>query len=126
MAIIRQTKAVKTLLQIFTESPSAISAPELIRALRDEMNKTTVYRILEKLESGGIIHSFMDKDGLTWYAKCRECAIAHQPDSHPHFQCQACGKIECLQVEVALPILPAYEIESTSILLVGKCRDCVE
>lgn len=124
MGIIRQTKAVRTLLKIFTESEHAVSVPDLAHRLKAEMNKTTVYRILDRLEADGVIHSFMDKDGLKWYAKCTGCAKSHHVDNHPHFQCQQCGKIECLPVEIPLPELPTHHIESASILFVGTCQDC--
>ena len=33
------------------------------------MNKTTVYRILDRFEKEGILHWFIDNDGLKRYAK---------------------------------------------------------
>jgi Fur family ferric uptake transcriptional regulator len=64
MGIIRKTKAVTEVLQIFEEKNEAKSVVYLIELLNDKMNKTTVYRILDRLEQDGIIHSFNGKTGL--------------------------------------------------------------
>lgn len=71
MAIIRKTKSVKRLFELFEKADSAISVVELVKQLKTEMNKTTVYRILERLDNEHVLHSFIDKDGLKWYAKCK-------------------------------------------------------
>ena len=70
MGVVRNTKAVKTVLKLFQEVGFGLSVVHLVQSLRTEMNKTTVYRVLERLESEGELHSFIGKDGLKWYAKC--------------------------------------------------------
>ena len=69
MSILRQTKSVKLLLQEFKNTKTAISVVSLVDKFQNKMDKTTVYRILERLESSGQLHSFMGKDGLKRYAK---------------------------------------------------------
>ncbi|MEM9821488.1 MAG: transcriptional repressor [Bacteroidota bacterium] len=127
MGIIRKTKSVKRLLEIFDQSNAAISVVELVDQLRPEINNTTVYRILERLEKGDILHSFMGKDGLKWYAKYSTCDGGHHtsPHSHPHFQCSDCGKIECLALEITIPSLPNHKVDSANFLLIGQCGECM-
>lgn len=124
MSVIRKTKSVKTLLNIFKQTDHAISVIGLVKQLHQEMNKTTVYRILERLEGQGVLHSFMDKDGLKWYAMCSNCTDGHHKDAHPHFQCNECGKIECLTFEITIPSLPNHIVKSSNLLLTGQCADC--
>jgi len=124
MGIIRKTKSLATILQIFEENNKAKSVIELIELLKNEMNKTTVYRILDRLDEDGIIHSFNGKDGLKWYAKCNGCSARQHTDKHPHFQCTECDKVECLSVEVKIPSIKNHKVESTEILLMGKCEVC--
>jgi len=89
------------------------------------MNKTTVYRILERLEDSGELHSFNDSSGLMWYAKCQPTCTEHEHnDIHPHFQCKDCGKVECLEIEINVPKLATHKIENTSVLLTGQCETC--
>ena len=83
MAIIRKTKSLKQILQVFEETKQAISAVELFESLQSDMNKSTVYRLLVRLEDEGLIHSFLGGDGLKWYAKCNSCSDNQHHDVHP-------------------------------------------
>jgi Fur family ferric uptake transcriptional regulator len=124
MGIIRKTKAVTTVLQIFEEKNEPKSVVSLIELVKDEMNKTTVYRILDRLEQEGIIHSFNGKEGLKWYAKCEGCSTHHHIDKHPHFQCTTCDKVECLSIDIKIPSIKNHKIDATDILLMGQCEAC--
>lgn len=124
MGIIRKTKSVELLLGIFSQNSNALSVVNLVKKTKNQMNKTTVYRILERMESEGVVHSFNDINGNKWYAKCHSCSSDNHLDSHPHFQCKDCGAIECLSVEIAIPKVPNFQIDSAEIMLVGTCRNC--
>lgn len=125
MGIIRKTKAVKILLDLFENEFSAILAVDLVERLKDEMNKTTVYRALDRLEDEGIIHSFVGKNGLKWYAKCKNsCTADHHNDVHPHFECKKCKKVMCLPVEVTIPNIPNHTIDNTAVFITGICDNC--
>jgi len=125
MGIVRKTKAVNTVLNIFEHNNEAKSVVNLIELVKGEMNKTTVYRILDRLEQDGTIHCFNGKDGLKWYAKCNGCSENHHYDLHPHFQCNNCDKVECLSLEVKIPSLKNHKVDTTDILLMGQCSDCL-
>lgn len=124
MGITRQTKQVRALLEVFNKENRAISVVDLVKLLTSEMNKTTVYRILNKLVDDGIVHSFLGKGGLKWYAKCESCSCDTHNDVHPHFQCKTCGEVECLPVSFKIPPVNGYKIDSASLLLVGECLEC--
>ena len=124
MSIVRKTKSVEIIKGIFTKTENALSAVELVEQLKTQMNKTTVYRILERLENEGFVHSFTDGKGLTWYAKCQDCSKHQHKDTHPHFQCKKCGKVECLNEEIPLPSFPNHQVDNAEILLFGQCEEC--
>ncbi|WP_298535664.1 Fur family transcriptional regulator [uncultured Algibacter sp.] len=124
MGITRQTRHVKILLDTFNKKKRAISVVELVKLLESEMNKTTVYRIVDKLMDDGVLHSFIGKGGLKWYAMCDSCSCDGHNDVHPHFQCKTCGEVECLPVKFTLPSAKGYKIESASLLMVGECSSC--
>jgi len=126
MGVIRKTKFVEALLNIFDKSTNALSVVELVEQFKGKANKTTIYRILDRLENDGIVHSFKGQDGLTWYAKCSsDCSTAHHKDIHPHFQCQQCGKVECLSISIVLPKIKTHKIESAEMFLSGHCENCL-
>jgi len=126
MGIVRKTKSVRALLNEFDQTKVAISALELVERLPQQMNRSTVYRILERLEDDKTLHSFTGKDGLAWYAlNPKNGSHSSKLHTHPHFQCEDCGKTECIPVTVPIPDMAERSIESISLLIVGKCADCV-
>lgn len=124
MSVIRKTKSVKSVLQLFEHKETAVSTVDLIEELNEVMNKTTVYRILERLEKDGLVHSFTAKDGLRWYAKCNGCSPEQHLDEHPHIQCMICGKVKCLDLKFNIPTVSDYKVDSAELLLFGQCEAC--
>ena len=125
MAIIRKTKTVKIILEVFYKNDEAMSVVELANQFKDKMDKATVYRILDRLEDSGILHSFMGKDGLKRYAKSNSQHLSsNNMEIHPHFICNECGNSSCLPIKIAVPPITNYLIESAEQLLIGKCKDC--
>lgn len=124
MGIIRKTPAVSLLLKEFQENPSALSVIYLTKRLKSKINKTTIYRVLDKLEDDGVLHSFIGNSGIKWYAKCHNCSKENHRDLHPHFQCQKCGRVDCLAVTIDLPTIPNRKITTSQILYQGICDVC--
>ena len=48
------------MLDLFENTSNALSVVELTDTFSKKMNKTTVYRILDRLEEAGELHSFTD------------------------------------------------------------------
>ena len=74
MGIKRRTPSVDLLMKEFHNSNGAISVIELVNRLQMQINKTTIYRVLDKLEDDGVLHSFLDKNGSKCYAMCSDCS----------------------------------------------------
>lgn len=125
MGVVRKTKSVQTILDTFNESEEAISVVTLIERHKGQMNKTTIYRILGRLEQDGLLHSFLGHNGVKLFAKCNNCSSSRHHDIHPHFQCTECGKTECLRVELTVPQVAGHKIESVQVLYAGTCKDCI-
>lgn len=125
MGVVRKTKSLKSILGVFENSEQAFSSIELIEKFKNSMNKTTVYRILERLEDDGILHSFKGEGGLQWYAKCKGCTSEEHSDVHPHFQCRECGKTKCIDADIQIPKVSNHSIEKAEFLLVGTCEGCL-
>lgn len=124
MGVIRKTKSLDILLGQFEIETGAISAISLVQRLKDQLNKTTIYRLLERLEDDGVVHSFLGNNGEKWYARCAGCSAKHHVDHHPHFQCMECGKVDCLSMDITIPSIPNREIIGSQILIKGKCEAC--
>ena len=125
MGISRKTKAVKLLLNLFDQENNALSVVDLVSFFSEKMNKTTVYRILNRLEESGVLHSFIDRDGLKRYARGDQRSTPlNKPSIHPHFLCEDCGISTCLPLKVTTPSIPNYIINSSEQLYLGQCKNC--
>ena len=125
MGISRKTKTVKLLLNLFDQENKALSVVDLVSIFNEEMNKTTVYRILNRLEESGILHSFTDRNGLKRYAKGNQKpGSVKDSNIHSHFLCNDCGISSCLPLEIPIPSLPNTRIDSSDHLLTGQCENC--
>ena len=124
MGIKRKTQSVKVLLSEFELNSSAIPVTELIKRFYLQINKTTIYRILDKLEDDRVLHSFLDKNGIKCYAKSNYCTCDNHLDDHPHFQCIKCGRVDCLLIDLPIPKIKNREITISQTLIQGKCDLC--
>ena len=124
MGIKRKTQSVKVLLSEFEHNSSAIPVTELIKRFYLQINKTTIYRILDKLEDDRVLHSFLDKNGIKCYAKSNYCTCDNHLDGHPHFQCIKCGRVDCLLIDLPIPKIKNREITISKTLIQGKCDLC--
>ena len=126
MKIIRKTKTVKLLLGAFKKEKTALSIIELVEKFSGKMDKTTVYRILDRLEQSNILHSFIDRNGLKRYAKGQKNSVELDTTvSHPHFLCEECGVSTCLPIDIKIQPIKHYLIKSSQHLLTGCCKDCL-
>ncbi|NJX16441.1 Fur family transcriptional regulator [Tamlana crocina] len=124
MGVIRKTQSIDLLLSEFSRNSAAISVTDLTKRLEPKINKSTIYRTLERLEDDGVLHSFLGKSGIKWYAQCHSCTKETHVDSHPHFQCLDCGKVDCLNINVQIPNIANREVVASQVLIQGKCEDC--
>ena len=124
MGIKRKTQSVKVLLSEFERNSSAIPVTKLIKRFYLQINKTTIYRVLDKLEDDRVLHSFLDKNGIKCYAKSNYCTCDNHLDGHPHFQCIKCGRVDCLLIDLPIPKIKNREITISKTLIQGKCDLC--
>lgn len=124
MGVQRRTKTVERILAAFRDPKEALSAKMLLCRMDEGVNKTTVYRLLDRLEDDGVVHSFSGDDSIKYYARCHSCSDALHLHSHPHFQCVSCDKVRCLDFEVTLDAPENLQVMESQILLKGHCELC--
>ena len=104
----------------------AWQAREILDAIRARrsVNKVSVYRILDDLTRLGLVRKLPSEGAAAHY----ELACEHHPP-HPHFQCQACGEVQCLEPvpleRIWREIDPrGNRAERLEIRVEGLCRRC--
>lgn len=120
----RNTEKQNLVKEILTRSGHTMTVEGIIDAMPINVNKTTVYRILERFTDRGEVHSITGANGITYYALCKYCDRSHTIHNHIHFECKACKEVTCQSKEIGVPNLIGFEIEETQFLVIGICNKC--
>ena len=123
---LKNTKQRIRVLEEIALDSAAVSQPELEKKLGKEIDRVTLYRILNTYEDKGIVHRVIDMNGTANYAICSpSCTADHHHDEHVHFNCTNCLKIYCLNVDVPSVKMPAgYTASSLHFTTYGICEKC--
>ncbi len=121
----RNTPAKKTILELLKAENSALSQERIEAAVKGEMDRVTIYRVLNRFCEDGITHKILGDDGKYYFALCRDCGHEKHDHNHFHFRCVACNKIECLDEKVAVRLPDGYRMEHVAGWVTGYCAGCV-
>lgn len=127
-----KTKARECIVAYLKEhSGKRFTAREIYNYLKDEVegiNRTTIYRNLDRLCEQGELMRYKEPNQDAWYYQYSE---EHQHcDQHIHAQCSECGKIFHLEndfvddFEEKLHKFYGLDINASKTMIVGKCEDC--
>jgi Fur family transcriptional regulator, ferric uptake regulator len=111
--------------QALTGAGRPVTPQELLEPLGAQMNRVTLYRILDLL----VEHHVATRHNAGERA-FRYC-LRTGPTGHAHFTCSLCGHTECLDSQaltVGLAELLAQlpmRVDSAEIRFGGVCRDCL-
>jgi Fur family ferric uptake transcriptional regulator len=92
-----------------------------------DMDRVTLYRVLNDFEEAGLVHKIVDAAGITRFALCKHsCPDKHHADEHVHFNCHGCHKMFCLENVHAPQIkMPAgFKATGLQTLIYGLCESC--
>jgi Fe2+ or Zn2+ uptake regulation protein len=114
-------------LSVLMENEHPLNAKEVYENLcgDNRLNRTTVYRILDLFAEKGLASKISSGERSFCY-----CARPdRRANSHCHFHCKLCGRIECLQDlpglnESELKSGPGMDIHNIELRLDGICRTC--
>lgn len=123
---LKHTKQRVRVLEEIAMDDTAISQPELEKKFGNEIDRVTLYRILNVYEEKGILHRVLDRNGTANYAICSpSCTAEVHHDEHVHFNCTICQKIYCLNIIVPSVKMPAgYLASSINSTAYGICKSC--
>src|SRR5699024_5938086 len=120
----RQTPSTSAILSILKEAGAALSHDMLRNELEKEVDRTTIYRVLNRFHEDGIIHKVVCDDGKQYFAYCINCEEDEHRHNHFHFRCQGCGKVECLNKEIEVNLPNGYEAKIFNGVISGYCKNC--
>ena len=115
-----------SVMEVLGKSHEAYAHADL-EALFSDMDRVTLYRVLNDFEESGLVHKIIDMDGVTRFALCKHsCPGTHHADEHVHFNCQGCHKMYCLE-NVSPPsfsIPTGFKALGQNTLVYGLCKSC--
>ena len=126
MGVHRKTRNLELVLDAFRDTQEALSAHLRMDRLRTYVNRSTVYRLLDRLEDDGVLHSFLASENIKFYALCRGCSQSGHVHSHAHFQCTSCSQVVCIEQQVVVPTLNQGRVDEAQVLLKGQCATCMQ
>lgn len=90
------------------------------------MDKTSIFRALQLLSEKEVIHVIEDGSRSLKYELCHSKNQHTASDQHPHFYCEKCVALYCLD-NIPLPdvYLPAgFKVKSINMMYKGICPNC--
>jgi len=117
-------------LEVIGGNSSPLSAQDIYTILSrtSNINRVTVYRILDVLAEKGLVERLSGGGRSLVYGLA---ANEHHP-AHPHFHCRSCGALQCLQpgsLKVDLQGIErsfAGEITGVEVRVDGICKNCLK
>ena len=122
-----------------------VGVPQVLEKLPADTDAVTVYRTLNTFTRKRLVHRVRGEDRTWRYAlsppPASPMAAEHQgkaapregqsPHSHPHFVCDGCGTVECLEKSQiprdfvrSLRVGARYDVRYPEVLLHGLCPRC--
>ena len=100
---LRATASRIAVLRLLRQTVSPVSHAEVTEQLQNEgFDRATLYRNLFDLQRAGLARR-SDHGDHVWRFEAVQGG-AHPTEEHPHFVCNQCGLVECLEgLEVSLP-----------------------
>ena len=125
---LRKTPVRVGVVEVLTKAARPMSVPQILGKLKS-VDSVTVYRTLGTFVEKGIVHRIRSEDRSWLYA----IGSAHKTHEHkhPHFVCEECGKVECLEQSVipqdfvkSLGVERDYSVSYPEVVLHGTCPSC--
>ncbi len=120
----RNTPSKEAVLDLLISSGKAMSRDAIEQKIDVEIDRATIYRVLNRFCEDGLVHKIVAEDGKQYFAVCMKCDEKKLADNHFHFRCTSCQTIECLPEAVHFSVPDGYNVESVNCVLTGICPHC--
>lgn len=120
----RNTETKDAVLEVLTQSGKALSREAIEKKITIDINRATVYRVLNRFCDDGVLHKVVAEDGKQYFAICLNCEEKIMQEQHFHFKCTSCDTIECLPVAVNFTAPNGYKVEAVNCIVTGVCKAC--
>ena len=91
------------------------------------MDKGSIFRVLQLFSEKEIIHVIEDGSRSLKYEVCHAEHHHTATDQHPHFYCEKCGELYCID-SISLPDIKLpddFKVRSINLMVKGICPKCI-
>lgn len=120
----RNTPAKNTIMTLLKSAGSALSQEMIEEKVKGDMDRVTIYRVLNSFCEDGITHRILADNGKYYFALCHSCNENEHNHDHFHFRCIKCEKVECLDEQVSVTLPQGYKMYSINSWVTGECKNC--
>lgn len=120
----RNTPSKQAVLELLQKKGKAMSQEAIEKEITKDINRATIYRVLNRFCEDGVLHRIVAEDGKQYFAVCVNCDDEVLSGHHFHFRCVKCQTIECLPIAVNFSISAGYKVDNVNCVLSGTCEDC--
>lgn len=120
----RNTPSKEAVLDLLMRSGKAMSRDAIEQKIDVEIDRATIYRVLNRFCEDRVVHKIVAEDGKQYFALCMKCDEKKIADNHFHFRCTSCQTIECLPEAVHFSVPNGYIVEGVNCVLTGICPQC--
>jgi Fur family transcriptional regulator, ferric uptake regulator len=120
---LKRTSCREGIIDLMIQSGQALSENEIRDRLASHYDRTTFYRSFKTLVEHQILHKIVIDTSLVKYGLDQSRLNQH---IHPHFFCNDCHAVSCLEeLETESIRLPkGFVSQETEILIKGICPEC--
>jgi Fur family ferric uptake transcriptional regulator len=121
-------------IQVLTRSTGPMSVTQILARLQGgrRVDTVTVYRTLHTFVRKKLVHRVRaGGDERSWLYAISEPVNPKVQHLHPHFVCDRCGKVQCLEesripssLVASLGVIGGYQVRWPEVVLHGLCPRC--
>ncbi len=120
----RNTPTKEAVLNVLKKEGKALSQDLIEQKISIDINRATIYRVLNRFCDDGVLHRIVAEDGKQYFALSTKKNKIKLVENHLHFMCLKCETLECLPAEVNFSIPDTYLVENVNCVLSGTCKEC--
>lgn len=122
----RNTPSKSAVLELLSNSGQALSHDMIQANVDSTIDRATIYRVLNQFCADGKVHKIVGDDGRQYFALCTNCGEQKEvhAHNHVHFRCLECGKVECIERELSVPLPKGYVAKVHNLVISGFCDQC--
>ena len=128
---LRRTPVRAGVLDVLAASGGPLAVPQILEQLPAHTDAVTVYRTLNTFTRKKLVHRVRGEDRTWRYALGGAPPAPSSPHQHPHFVCDACGGVECLeQSQIPKTLVQSLRVDTrhavtyAEVVLHGVCPKC--